>query len=152
MDFEMAWAHWQKEGYDIYDLGHFGEAYERLITAHHSDNGFSESDDDLFNAGVKALYLNDKDCFKVAHIGLTMDQIRELNPPPNPAKMTDPRAAGYISEFGRVSWEVDAIDPQELDRMVREAIEADIDMDLFQEMLEREQSERHALESIANEY
>lgn len=31
--------------------------------------------------------------FEVVHVALTLDQIEEFQPPPNPAKLTDPRAA-----------------------------------------------------------
>ncbi len=31
--------------------------------------------------------------------------------PPNPAKMTDSRATGYVDKFGDESWELDALEP-----------------------------------------
>ena len=36
----------------------------------------------------------------VKSIALTQDQIKKFAPPPNPAKITDPRADKYIEEFG----------------------------------------------------
>ena len=48
---------------------------------------------------------------KVVPVALTREQIDEFNPPPNPAKITDPRAGWYIEEHGDVSWEVDALPP-----------------------------------------
>jgi hypothetical protein len=46
---------------------------------------------------------------EVQKIALTTEQVKAYNPPPNPAKITDPRAKGYIEKFGPVSWEVDAL-------------------------------------------
>lgn len=51
---------------------------------------------------------------------LTVPQIEEFNPPPNPAKLTDSRAEGYIAEHGNTSWELDAVEPAELERLVRQ--------------------------------
>jgi hypothetical protein len=49
-----------------------------------------------------------------------MAQVEEVQPPPNPAKITDSRARGYIEEFGSESWELDALNPEYLSRLVRE--------------------------------
>ncbi|QKZ20281.1 hypothetical protein [Streptomyces chartreusis] len=59
---------------------------------------------------------------KVHRIALTMDQVNLYNPPPNPAKTTDSRAGGYINRYGRSSWELDALDPTTLDRLIRSTI------------------------------
>jgi hypothetical protein len=56
-------------------------------------------------------------------IALTMDQVQEHNPPPNPAKMTDSRAAKYVDEHGASSWEVDALPPEVLRDLIVERIE-----------------------------
>lgn len=60
----------------------------------------------------------------VKHIALTFKQVQELNPPPNPAKVKDPRARKYISEHGTTSWEVDALPPEMMMNLVRDSIEA----------------------------
>ncbi len=41
--------------------------------------------------------------FQVRPIGLTMEQIKKFNPPPNPAKLKDPRGTGYIKKYGNVA-------------------------------------------------
>jgi hypothetical protein len=66
----------------------------------------------------------------VTKIGLTMAQVRQFKPPPNPAKMTDSRAAKYVDEHGAQSWEVDALPPNVLQRLVRTA---------FQEVINKKQ-------------
>lgn len=87
-------------------------------------------------------------CPTVKHIGLTMDQIKEFNPPENPAKITDPRAKWYLQEHGNKSWEVDALDPETLHRLVKENVEELIDMDLFNEMLIKEEKDKEKLQNL----
>jgi len=50
----------------------------------------------------------------VSRIALTFDQIEQYRPPPNPAKITDPRSKQYRQEYGNGSWELDALDPEVL--------------------------------------
>ncbi len=82
---------------------------------------------------------------EVRPIGLTMEQIKQFTPPPNPAKITDPRAKWYIKEFGAVSWEVDALNPETLHKLVRENVEGLIDIELFNEQLEQEEIDKEKL-------
>ncbi len=58
------------------------------------------------------------DRLEVRRIALTMKQVKAYNPPPNPAKITDSRAAGYIEQYGDKSWELDAIDPRAMADLV----------------------------------
>lgn len=58
----------------------------------------------------------------VHRIALNMDQVKTFNPPPNPAKITDSRASGYIKKFGKKSWELDAIEPKKLAQLVIDKI------------------------------
>jgi hypothetical protein len=39
----------------------------------------------------------------VEHIALTTAQVKAYKPPPNPAKFSDPRADGYVREYGKMS-------------------------------------------------
>jgi len=71
-----------------------------------------------------------------------MKQIKQFDPPPNPAKITDPRAKGYIAEHGDKSWEVDALNPETLHEIIDTNINKLLDLDLFnakiaQEVLEK---------------
>jgi hypothetical protein len=63
----------------------------------------------------------------VERIALNMNQIQQYNPPPNPAKMTDTRSKKYIKQYGATSWELDAIEPSELDRLITAAIKNRLD-------------------------
>lgn len=81
-----------------------------------------------------------------------MAQIEEFEPPPNPAKITDPRATDYIEKYGQVSWEVDAIEPQDMERIVIGHIEENIDMEKYEEILLLERSHKAALKGMIESY
>ena len=59
---------------------------------------------------------------KVRRIALNMNQVEAYEPPPNPAKLTDARANGYITRYGNQSWELDALDPTTLDALITATI------------------------------
>lgn len=84
----------------------------------------------------------------VEAIALTDDQITKYNPPPNPAKVTDPRAKGYIAKYGPTSWEVDALRPDVLHNLVVSKIEENIDMERFDEVKERESNDVEKLKEL----
>jgi hypothetical protein len=69
--------------------------------------------------------------FRVERIALTMDQINQYGPPPNPAKTTDSRFEDYQREYGDDSWELDALEPQVLADLVRSSVEGVMDSDLM---------------------
>jgi hypothetical protein len=78
-------------------------------------------------------------------IALNMDQVEQYNPPPNPAKITDSRAEGYIAEFGEESWELDALDPDVLERLIESSIGRLLNRKLFDKVVERQEFEREVL-------
>lgn len=82
---------------------------------------------------------------EVRKLALTMEQVREYNPPPNPAKMSDSRAAGYVAKHGNESWEVDALNPVTLARIIEDAFQEVTDMDKMDAIIEREAKERKHL-------
>ena len=55
-------------------------------------------------------------------LALNMDQVREYNPPSMPAKKTDSRTAAYEKEHGKEGWELDALEPEIIDTLIRDAI------------------------------
>jgi hypothetical protein len=90
----------------------------------------------------------------VRKLALTMEQVEEYDPPPNPAKMTDPRAEKYVEEHGATSWEVDALGPDVLDQLIRDSFEEVIDQDKMDAIMEEEEADkkllRKAVESLRN--
>jgi hypothetical protein len=85
------------------------------------------------------------DRFEVRRIALNMDQIDQYQPPPNPAKITDSRAAGYIAEYGDESWELDALPPDVLSGLVREHVEGLIEDQAWDDAQERERDGQRLL-------
>lgn len=89
--------------------------------------------------------------FQVVQIGLSMAQIKKYKLPPNPTKLTDSRSNNYIKQFGKICWEVDALKPQILTKIVETNIEKQIDIPLFKRVLETESEELAALKSFLSE-
>jgi len=61
---------------------------------------------------------------ELIRIALNYDQVQQYNPPPNPAKITDTRAKGYIKIHGDKSWELDALEPTVLQKLIQETIDS----------------------------
>lgn len=78
----------------------------------------------------------------VDKVALTMDQIRQFDPLPNPAKVTDSRAAAYVAQHGGESWELDALPPRELNRIVEQAITRHVDRERLAAAVAREEVDR----------
>jgi hypothetical protein len=64
---------------------------------------------------------------KVIRYALTKEQIEQFQLPPNPAKITDTMAKGWIEKNGDVAWELDALEPKTLVNILEEAIVEQID-------------------------
>lgn len=86
--------------------------------------------------------------FEILPIALTWNQIQAYSPPPNPAKITDPRAKEYILKHGATSWEVDALRPEILNQLLNDTILENIDEDIFNAILEREKADKKKLRSL----
>lgn len=84
----------------------------------------------------------------VRKVALTWEQIEEFSPPPNPAKVTDSRAAAYIEKFGHSSWEVDAIPPPALDLLVRTTVNAYVDKPAMEKRITEENIIKAKIKSL----
>lgn len=92
---------------------------QKVVVIHlgdHDPSGIDMSRDiadrfDLFGAATT-----------VQRIALNRDQVDQYQPPPNPAKLTDARAKGYIRRHGSYSWELDALDPTTLGALIRTTV------------------------------
>lgn len=87
----------------------------------------------------------------VQKVALTIDQVRAYKPPPNPAKMTDVRAPAYVAKYGNNSWEVDALPPNVLNKIVRDALDELVDSDLMDEVKEKEVEDKKRLRTAVKE-
>jgi hypothetical protein len=89
---------------------------------------------------------------EVVRLALTRAQITQYNPPPNPTKATDSRAAKYIEEHGTTCWELDALDPQAIVELVREAVIERRDEDLWDEAIAEEEEQKEQLTQCAERW
>lgn len=71
-------------------------------------------------------------------VALTTEQIKQYDLPSIPVKLTDSRAKRYVAEHGRRGWEVDALEPNVLQELVKQAIEKHITFDLDEKIAEEQ--------------
>jgi hypothetical protein len=89
---------------------------------------------------------------KLKRLALNMDQVEEHAPPPNPTKVTDSRAAGYIREFGHECWELDALPPDVLAGLVREAVLGVRDEKAWKKAVKVEEEHRRLLGEVSSQW
>lgn len=89
---------------------------------------------------------------EVRRIALTMEQIEELNPPPNPAKITDSRYEGYSALYGDESWELDALEPQYISGLIEEHVLSERDEDKWQLLLQEQEEERQQIDKVIEQW
>lgn len=103
-----------------------------LHLADHDPSGLNMTDD---NATRLQLFAEDEGFdIDVRRLALNMDQIEEYKPPPNPAKETDSRAKGYVQKYGTSSWELDALRPQVIDKLIDDTINEYRDPEVWREV------------------
>jgi len=128
----------------------YQDAGQQIILLHLGDHDPSGRDmsrditDRLNTFGVDALDFQ--------RIALNMDQIEQYNPPPNPTKVTDSRAQGYIEEFGYECWELDALEPRVLSELIDTHVRPYRNYDTYNRVIVREQRERELLEELSNNW
>ncbi|EHZ5950836.1 hypothetical protein K6I65_002031 [Listeria monocytogenes] len=126
-------ADWQLAGKDITIL-HLGD---------HDPSGIDMSRDIEERLATFGIFPD------VKRIALNMDQVDEYTPVPNPTKLSDSRAADYISQFGYESWELDALQPRIIDDLISRHINPLIDWDLMESVKEECEEERRQLETVS---
>jgi hypothetical protein len=88
---------------------------------------------------------------QVQRIALNMDQIDQYGPPPNPAKVTDSRAADYIEKFGHESWELDALEPEVITDLIQTEIKEHIDSN-YESAIVHEKKGRETLKAVSDNW
>lgn len=83
-------------------------------------------------------------------IALNMDQVDAFNPPPNPAKQTDSRFAEYRRRFGGKSWELDALEPKVLVRLIQDTIKDYRDPALWEEINDQQAEGKRLLRKMVS--
>ena len=88
----------------------------------------------------------------VERIALNMDQVEKYSPPPNFAKITDSRFAEYVRKYGKNSWELDALDPKTISRLIEDTVGQYTDHDKRQVLIEEESEHKQRLAKIADDW
>ncbi|RAU92492.1 hypothetical protein [Paenibacillus sp. YN15] len=115
-----------------------------LYYGDHDPSGLQipEAIERIFHEDYQMHYVHVKRC------GLLMKHIRSFHLPPNPAKLTDPRAESYVREHGGESWELDAVEPKELQRLVDRAINDYTDMEVKAEVRSKQSEGRELIQKV----
>lgn len=107
---------------------------------------------DMTRDNAERLAMFAREDVEVRRLALNWNQIEEYKPPPNPAKMTDSRFARYVDRFGTDSWELDALHPSVVERVISEAVESIIDRDPWDGAMEAEGDQRESLELVSEHW
>lgn len=86
----------------------------------------------------------------VRRLALNMNQVRQYNPPPNPVKESDGRSRKYQEKYGDECWELDALDPTVISRLISDELKTLIDLDTWKADLKSEKTNRQRIEVAAD--
>jgi hypothetical protein len=98
------------------------------------------------------VYAHTRQQIVVDRIALTMAQIDQYDPPPNPAKLTDSRANDYIARYGDESWELDALEPSVIVDLITSSLNDLLDTELLDDRRAREEQEGEILRAISDRW
>jgi hypothetical protein len=134
-------------------MGQEGHKYATILhLGDHDPSGIDMSRDirDRINIFTRGMVSVGR--ITVERIALTDAQVTELGLPPNPAKVTDSRAAAYIEEYGEESWELDALTPAYMVNLIQDHVWQLLDRDKFEERKAKQEEERKLLTVAADEW
>ncbi len=90
---------------------------------------------------------------KIHRVALNMDQVRQMRLQSSPAKSKDTRIGDYFRQFGtKDTWELAAVEPRTMVKLVRDAVEALVDREKWNEDKAREDEGRAELQKFADTY
>lgn len=138
---------------ELYSAGkRFAEKLERgqqVVVLHLGDH--DPSGVDMTRDNEDRLNMFARNEVEVRRLALNIDQVRRYRPPPNPAKITDSRATAYIRDYGRQSWELDALTPTVIASLIEKQIHGLRDPDVWADAVEREKQAKARFEAYAAE-
>ena len=88
----------------------------------------------------------------VRRLALNIGQVKQYNPPPNFAKLTDTRANEYIAEYGSESWELDALNPKIIGELISYEVDRLTDQTKRQQLIDLQESHKQSLAYLANHW
>ena len=132
----------------VQELRHAGKPVHIYFFADHDASGWamgealaSELTEHAARAGVEIHF---------ERVGLYPEHVEAYNLPTRPGKATDSRHAAFVREFGDACVELDALRPDVLEEMVRDAIREHIDWDEWNRVFLVEDGERRTLASLVD--
>lgn len=158
-----------------------GQACRKLDVPYFSCRGYT-SQSEMWSAAMRLRYQYDKELKIILHLGdhdpsgidmtrdiqerlnmfgadvyvkriaLTMQQIKKYSPPPNPAKITDSRCGEYIKKYGYSSWELDALEPDVITKLITKEVEKLRDNNIYNAICEKEATEKKELQTLSENY
>lgn len=140
-----------REGQHLKQIFDSGQIPVVLHLGDHDPSGVDMTRDNLERLAMFS-ELEQGEEFIFDRIALNFSQIEQYNPPPNPTKVTDSRAKGYIAEFGESSWELDALDPDILVSLMQARIERYQDRAMWNRRQSVESRERKDLQNVAKNW
>lgn len=143
----------QSEMYAAYQRAHDNaiENQQPTIVLHLGDHDPSGIDMTRDNQDRLNLFFSSHEVVEVRRLALNMDQVDELQPPPNPAKSKDPRFKEYAEEHGTKSWELDALEPSYMVELIGTEILLHRDEGAWIQMEAELESHQERLDDVIDE-
>lgn len=134
-------------------LAGYGKKGQTPIVFHLGDHDPSGVDmtRDIFDR-VKLFASGYAHDIEVRRLALTMAQVEEYHPPPNPAKTTDARYKKYEQLHGDESWELDALEPATITALIAEHMTGLVDATAWAATEARQAEGRRLLTAIADDW
>lgn len=139
----------------LYEAGKRLEAYKRagyettiLYLGDHDPSGVQMTEVSQERVDMYARHEID-----FRRIALTLPQIGEFKPPPNFVKENDSRTKWYVERFETEEcWELDALSPRIVDKLIRDEVEPMIDREAWDKTLATEEEHRTVLSEIISDW
>lgn len=109
---------------------------------------FDPSGEDIARALTEGLSFFGQVKITVEKVALSKRHVLDYNLPPDFTKKTDTRSKAFIEKNGDMAVELDALPLPALQEEIREAIEANLDLTTFSEVLYQQEAERKELTTL----
>lgn len=151
------WSWFGRVGVPIVVLrGYSSQSYVDTIRARVRHDGrpavlLYAGDHDPSGEDIDRDFIERTDCWvKVERVALTAAQVVEYRLSVMPGKATDSRAAGFVARHGELRQvEVEALDPDDLRRLFRDALATYWDLSTYRHALTQEYRDRAQLRAVA---
>jgi len=133
----------------VYEAAQLIDGYKPVRVLQLTD--FDPSGEDMVRDLQTRLQRYGAEDFTIEKIALTHEQVSDLGLPPMPAKTSDPRYDRFATSYGDNAVELDALPPDELERIVRDAITSLIDSAAWSAVIAQAKEERAIIQGQIDE-